>query len=82
LAGRTVALGCRGGRTEIRCDNHCDEHEASADTQAKRGCFPTHDAPSRLMSLSRPIRRPQTFRGLSLDAIFFFLGIHDNKVLL
>jgi hypothetical protein len=35
------------------------------------------------MSLSRPIRRPQPFPGLSLDAIFFFLGIHDNnKVLL
>jgi hypothetical protein len=34
------------------------------------------------MSLSRPIRRPQPFRGLSLDAIFFFLGIHDNRVLL
>jgi hypothetical protein len=34
------------------------------------------------MSLSRPIRRPQPFRGLSLDAIFFFLGIRDNRVLL
>jgi hypothetical protein len=34
------------------------------------------------MGLSRPIRRPPPFRGWSLDAIFFFLGIHDNKVLL
>jgi hypothetical protein len=34
------------------------------------------------MSLSRLIRRPQPFRGLSLDTIFFFLAIHDNKVLL
>jgi hypothetical protein len=34
------------------------------------------------MSLSHPIRRPQPFRGLPLDAIFFVLGIHDNKVLL
>jgi hypothetical protein len=34
------------------------------------------------MSLLRTIRRAQPFRGLSLDAIFFFLGTHDNKVLL
>jgi hypothetical protein len=34
------------------------------------------------MSPSSPIHRPQPFRGLSLDAIFFFLRIHDNKVLL
>jgi hypothetical protein len=42
LAGRTVALRCRGGRNEIRPNNHCDEHEANAKTQ---GCFPTDDAP-------------------------------------
>jgi hypothetical protein len=42
LAGRTVALRCRGGRNEIRPNNHCDEHKANAKMQ---GCFPTHDAP-------------------------------------
>src|SRR5437763_5958001 len=34
---------------------------------------------SRLMSLSRPIRRPQPPQGLSFDAIFSFLAIDDNK---
>jgi hypothetical protein len=53
LAGRAVALGCGGDRNEICRNNHCDEYEASAKTQAKRRCFLTHDAPPHLMSLAR-----------------------------
>jgi hypothetical protein len=47
LAGRTVALRCRGGRNENRPNNHCDGHEANAKTQ---GCFLSHDAPLRQKS--------------------------------